>query len=56
MDHADQHRPLAAYNALIAAFNGLAAPRVTRTVAAGFAIEGIADALQLAAAAANQAG
>jgi hypothetical protein len=40
-----------------AGFTGglVAAPRVTRTVAAGFTIEGIADALQLAAAAANQA-
>jgi hypothetical protein len=40
-----------------AGFTGglVAAPRVTRAVAAGFTIEGIADALQLAAAAANQA-
>jgi Protein of unknown function (DUF1360) len=40
-----------------AGFTGglVAAPRVTRTVAAGFTIEGIADALQLAASAARQA-
>src|SRR3954452_17236391 len=40
-----------------AGFTGglVAAPRVTRTLAAGLTIEGIADALQLAAAAARQA-
>jgi hypothetical protein len=40
-----------------AGFTGglVAAPRVARTVAAGFTIEGIADALQLAASAARQA-
>jgi hypothetical protein len=33
----------------------VAAPRTTRAVAAGFTVEGIADALQLASSAARQA-